>query len=174
MTWEKNKDLVLAVQPFRRGFAFVLMEAALAPVDWGIKEFRGHNWNGQALAAAKTLIERNHPDVLVIQDYIDSRPIRSHRVRRLQRLIALQAVREGVEVHRYTRANMHSCFARGGARTRYEIAQTIAAQIHAFSHQLPPARKLWDPENHKMYLFDAAALTWTFYASLDGGVAAAA
>ena len=52
-----------------------------------------------------------------------------------------------------------------GAVTRYEIAQAVASQVHAFAHRLPPVRRLWDHEDSRMYLFDAASLAMTCYAS---------
>jgi Holliday junction resolvasome RuvABC endonuclease subunit len=165
MTASPSPELVLAIHPFARGFAFALMETPLSPVDWGIKEIRGKQWNAHGFAAIQQLIRRSRPDVLVFKDYADAAVRRSKRVQRLRRSITGYAIAECLDIRRYTRAEIRACFEGVGASSRYEIAQAIAAAIHAFEHRLPRARKLWEPEDPRMYLFDAVALALTHYAS---------
>ena len=165
----KTSELVLAVHPFTRGFAFALFEAPLSPVDWGIKEFRSGDRNALCLAAFEQLIAQRQPDVVVLLDYAKIPTWPSQRVRRLHRLFQNQAIGRGIEVRSYTRRTIHACFAGTGAVTRYQIAQAIAAQVHAFGHQLPPPRKIWNPEDPRMILFDAASLVMTHYFASDTG-----
>jgi hypothetical protein len=162
MTAEQSQ-LVLAIQSFTRGIAFALFEGPLSPIDWGIKEVRGGNRNARALAAARMLMERIRPDVLVLEDLTGSFARRSRRIKRLQNLLANHAVGQSIDVHHYVRERIRDCFKGTGAVTRYEIAQTIAAQIGAFENKLPPLRKLWEPEDPRMALFDAASLVLTHY-----------
>ena len=84
-------------------------------------------------------------------------------MRRLQSLVANHAKGQALEVCTFTRNEIRECFKATGAATRYEIAQVIASQIHAFSHRLPPPRKPWKSEDSRMGLFNAAALVLTFY-----------
>jgi hypothetical protein len=163
MTRAQRKESVLAVNLFTRGFAFTLFEGPLAPVDWGVKDIRGGEKNAKSLEAAKSLIERLQPDVLVLEDFSGPRGRRTERIRRLQRLIASHADGQAIEVRSYSRKNIRECFKAIGALTRYEIAQAIASQVHAFGHQLPPVRKIWMSEDARMSLFDAASLVMTFY-----------
>lgn len=163
MSGLRHRDLVLAVHPFTRGIAFTLFEGPLSPIDWGVKDIRGRQKNVASLEAIKRLIERLQPDILVLQDLAGPSERRSQRVRRLQRLIEIYAQAEALEVHRYTREDIRECFKEAGASTRYEIAQAIASQVHAFGHRLPPVRKIWKSEDARMGLFDAASLVMTFY-----------
>jgi len=163
MSGARRRDLVLAVHPFTRGIAFTLFEGPLSPVDWGVKDIRGKQKNALALEATKQLIERLQPDVLVLQDLSGPNVRRAERIRRLQRLIASHAEAQAIEVHRYRRKEIQECFKPAGAVTRYEIAQAIASQVHAFGHRLPPVRKIWNSEDARMSLFDAASLVMTFY-----------
>ena len=165
MIGEKRSDLVLAIRPFTCGFAFVLFEAPLSPIDWGTKEIRGAKWNARCLAAARSLIERTKPAVVVLPDHSATPAREPERIKRLHRLLANYTDGESIELCRYTRAHIRECFAGVGAVTRYEIAQAIAAQVHAFGHRLPRVRRIWDPEDPRMYLFDAAALVMTHYSS---------
>jgi len=163
MSRARPRDLVLAVHPFTRGIAYTLFESPLSPVDWGINDIRGTQKNALALEAAKRLIERLQPDVLVLQDLSGPDVHRAERIHRLQRLIASHAEAQAIEVHRYRRKDIQECFKSVGAVTRYEIAQAIASQVHALGHRLPPKRKIWNAEDPRMSFFDAASLVMTFY-----------
>ena len=168
MKGARGNDLVLALHPFTRGIAFTLFESPLSPIDWGVKDVRGSQRNAASLEVSKRLIERLQPDILVLQDLTGPSGRRSQRIHRLQRLLEIQAQSESIEVHRYTREDIRECFKAAGASTRYEIAQAIASQVHAFGHRLPPVRKIWKSEDARMGLFDAASLVMTFFC--QGGV----
>jgi hypothetical protein len=159
----RRGELVLAVHPFTRGVAFTLFEGPLSPIDWGMKDIRGPQKNALALDATKQLIERLQPDVLVLQDFSGPHGRSGHRIHRLHRFIASYAEGQAIEVCTYSRKIIRERFKDVGAVTRYEIAQAIAAQVHAFGHRLPPVRKIWKSEDARMSLFDAASLVMTFY-----------
>jgi hypothetical protein len=163
MSRARRRDFVLAVFPFRVGLAYALFESPLSPVEWGVKDIRGKQKNALTLDAAKQLIERLQPDVLVLQEFSGPRT-RAPRLRRLQRLIEGHAEAQALEVHTYSRQKIRDAFRPLGAASRYEIAQVIASQIHAFRHRLPPPRKIWKTEAPRMGLFDAVSLAMTFYA----------
>jgi hypothetical protein len=168
MSGPRRRDFILALYPFTVGLAYVLFESPLSPVEWGVKDIRGSRKVVQAIEAAQGLIDRLQPDVLVLQDFVGPTR-RSARIRRLQRLIEGHAQAQALDVHRFSRQQIRDVFRPLGATTRYEIAQVIASQIHAFRHRLPPPRKIWKTEASRMGLFDAASLALTFYAQLDRG-----
>jgi Holliday junction resolvasome RuvABC endonuclease subunit len=116
-----------------------------------------------ALEAAKKLIEIHEPDVVVLEDVWALGSRRGPRLRRLQSLITNHAEGQSLELHHLSRVQIRACFKATGAATRYEIAQAIAAHIHAFERRLPPPRQIWEAEDKRMSLFDAAALALTFY-----------
>lgn len=163
MNQKTNNNLVLAVYPTSRGYAFVLFEGPQSPHDWGVKEIRKKNKNEQTLKSIHALIERYRPDCLIIEDHTEHGSRRSSRIRRLYRMIAHLAETEQVELFRYSRRAIRECFELVGARTKYEIAQAIARQIPAFAHRLPRVRKIWMSEDPRQSLFDAAALGAVFY-----------
>src|SRR6266403_1278743 len=108
MTKEQS-ELVLAIHPFTRGYAFALFEGPLSPVDWGIKDIRGGNRNSRSFAAAKALIARTQPDVLVLEDYSSSFVRRSRRIKRLQSLIVGHAGAQSLDVRHYSRELIRGC-----------------------------------------------------------------
>lgn len=159
-------DLVLAMYPFSRGLAFTLFESPLSPVDWAVKDIRGHSRRSHILDVTKSLIDRYRPDVLILPGQRTKLGRRSEKTRRLDRVIEACAVTEAVECHHYSREAIRACFQKTGAITRYQIAQTIAAHVPALSHHLPSLKKLWQSEDRRMGLFDAASLALTHFCNV--------
>ncbi len=71
---------------------------------------------------------------------------------------------ENLTLVRYSKRRVKETFREAGAITRHEIAQAIAAHVPALSHRMPGMRKLWQSEDHRLAIFDAAALALTHYA----------
>lgn len=78
-------------------------------------------------------------------------------------MLAHVAEAQCIELHRYARSDIRSCFDSVGATTKYEIAKAIAMQIPAFAHRLPRYRKAWMSEDPRQSLFDAAALGLAYF-----------
>jgi Holliday junction resolvasome RuvABC endonuclease subunit len=169
MTHQHPQNLVLSIYPTSRGYAFVLFEGPLSLYDWGVKEIRNKQKNERTLKSIKALIEQHRPDYLVIEDYTEKGSRRSSRIRRLYRSLVHLAAVEQVEVVRYGKNAIRSCFEPEGAHTKYEIAKTIAREIPALAHRLPRPRKIWMSEDPRQSLFDAAALGVVFYAGKNYG-----
>lgn len=165
MTDARPQNLVLAVYPFSRGFAFVFFEGPQSPFDWGVKEIKEKHRNTRTLDAIKKLIDRYRPEVLVIEDTTDGGWRRTSRIRKLYRMLSHVAIAEFVDLSRYRKSEVIACFAAAGARTKHEIARAIALQIPAFAHRMPRYRKQWMSEDPRQSLFDAAALALTYYRS---------
>lgn len=164
MTHARPQNLVLAVYPFSRGFAFVFFEGPDSPFEWGVKEIKEKHKNTKTLEAIKKLVDQYHPEVLVIEDTTDGGWRRTSRIRKLYRMLVHFGKAEYVELHRCSKSEVKECFASVGAGTKYEIAKAIATQIPAFAHRIPRIRKPWMSEDPRQSLFDAAALALTYFA----------
>jgi hypothetical protein len=79
----------------------------------------------------------------------------------------------GIRVEQISRTQIKGAFAIVGMPTRYAIATAIARHIPIFAPFLPPPRKIWNGEDRRMGLFDAAALALTFFGDFSGWEAAA-
>lgn len=171
----RPQNLVLAVYPFKRGFAFVFFEGPDSPFEWGVKEIREKDKNRGTLEGIKKLVDRYRPEVLVIEDTTDGGWRRTSRIRKLYRMLVHFAEAEYVDLYRCSKKEVKTCFASVGAGTKYEIAKAIATQIPAFAHRIPRFRKPWMSEDPRQSLFDAAALGLTYFAQIipspyaDGG-----
>jgi hypothetical protein len=157
------QNLVLAVYPFSRGFAFVFFEGPDSPFEWGVKEIKEKHKNGKTLEEIRKLIDRYRPEVLVIEETTDGKSRRTSRIRKLYRMLVHFAEAEYLELHRCSKKEVKACFASVGAGTKYEIAKAITTQIPAFAHRIPRFRKPWMSEDPRQSLFDAAALGLTYF-----------
>ena len=167
MISRRRHDLVFAIHLQSRGFAFVLFEGWLAPVDWGVYDARGADKNARCLDRINSLLALHTPDVLVLQDMSESGTRRANRIRELNRDAAELADQRGMLVRTYSRAQIIEYFEELGTVTKHRIAETIAKHIPALNLYLPPARKPWMSEDARMGIFDAAALAWMFFQSID-------
>lgn len=167
MISRRRYDLVLAIHFQSTGFAFVLFEGWLAPVDWGVYDARGASKSARCLDRINSLIALHTPDVLVLQDTSASGTRRARRIRELSQDATELADELGMLVRTYSRARIIECFEEFGTVTKQGIAEAIAKHIPALSLYLPPARKRWMSENPRMGIFDAAALAWMFFQSIE-------
>jgi hypothetical protein len=169
MNLKNRYHLVGAIYLNSRGYAFVLFEGMLAPVDWGIVEVRGKDRRPRSMQKAGAFLARYLPDALVLQDMSRTGTHRTHRIRRLNDDIAEVAERHCIPVLTYSRTEVRRCFDHLGAVTKAQIAGEIVRRIPAFERFLPPPRKPWMNEDARMGLFDAAALAVAFFQGDQGG-----
>ena len=159
---------VLAVYPNTRGFAFVLFEGQLSPIDWGVKEMRGRRKHSRCVAGITTILDRYQPDIMVLQDTSPTGTRRARRVTKLNAAVATLAAQRAVPVYAYSRDDVHSAFGELGLPNKHSLAELIAKHIPAFERYVPPPRKPWMSEDARMGLFDAAALALVFFQRAAG------
>lgn len=154
---------VLSIFLVARGFAAVLFEGPLSPVDSSVRDIRGREKNARCLDAIAKLIEHSQPDTLVIEDYGARGARRSARLRRLYRAIETLAQYHNLDLYHCPQQAVRQAFAKGGAGTKYEIAQVIAKLLPSLAYRMPRPRKTWMNEDLRMSLFDAAAQALVFF-----------
>src|SRR6267142_2815139 len=106
MISRKRYDLVFAIHLQSRGFAFVLFEGWLAPVDWGVYDARGAYKNARCLDRIDSLLALHTPDVLVLQNMTENGTHRANRIRELNQEAAELADQRGILVRTYSRAQV--------------------------------------------------------------------
>ena len=90
----------------------------------------------------------------------------SRRCLRVQELI--RGLRSLAEDHKirsasFSRAKIQKAFAERVAKTKHEIAGTIAQRFPELAARVPPRRKAWMSEVPRMHIFDAMSLALTFF-----------
>src|SRR3989441_3743103 len=157
---------VLAIDPFTRGFGFVILEGPEHLVDWGMKEVR-KNKAARSLKQLADLIEHYQPDVIVAEDCMDKHCRRSSRVRELIQEILELAVNKKVKTDSVAKHTVKVACLKSGARTKDEIASVIAKRFPELALRRPPVRQSWMSEAERMSIFDAAAFALTFFTRRD-------
>ena len=147
---------VLAIDPFTRGFGFVILEGPEHLVDWGMKEVR-QNKAARSLKQLADLIEHSQPDVIVAEDCMDKHCRRSSRVRELIQEILELAANKKVKTDSVSQHTVKVAFVKSGPRTKDEIASVIAKRFPELALRRPPVRQSWMSEAERMSIFDAAA-----------------
>lgn len=166
MNARHKQGLVLAVHPTSRGFGWVLFESPLVPVDWGLASLKAKR-SARSLARFERLLDRYDPKVVVFEQFNEHPARRAKRIQELYRRMIALAGGRGIYTPIYSRETIRECFESSGARTRHDIALSIAEQIEVFRRRLPRERKRWDGEDVRQSLFDAVALALTYFA-VDG------
>lgn len=162
-----NRDaIVLAIYPIPRGYGFVLFESASAGTDWGIRfvEDAIKTRNERTMPHIEKLLDRYHPEFLILQDFRAKAARRTERLKRLHQSIMHAAQVRFIEVALIGVAEIRNVFRSVGASSSYEIAQAVARQFPPLSHRLPPKPRAWDSVSPVMAVFRAAAMALTFYA----------
>jgi hypothetical protein len=73
------------------------------------------------------------------------------------------AEEHGIPMHVLGRDEIESTFCRFQARTKEEIAWAIVGIFPELLVRLPPKRKKWQPEPHRMIIFDAIATGFAYW-----------
>jgi hypothetical protein len=153
--------LVLAFYPHARGFAYVLFEGPRSPVDWGMSDLPSREKPRGCLARLRLLLDRYTPDILVIREMRDHKG--GKQKAKLSELMLELAESRDLPAVAISREHVKAAFGHLGSATRYAIAETIGQHLPIIAPYLPPARKIWNGEDRRMGLFDAAALALTFF-----------
>ena len=110
--------LVLAIYFQSPGFAFVLFQNRVNPIDWGAREIAGPDRAKRSLKHVGALLALHTPDVLVLQDTSRRGTRRAPRIQELNRQTLQLAKRRGIPVRTYSRAQVLDCLR--GVRSDHE------------------------------------------------------
>ena len=153
----ERPQLVLAVYPNARGLAFVLFEGPNALVDWGITDLRRSERHERCVRFVESLLEKHRPDILVFRD-MPGGPKAD-----LARQFIEVAKREGIPAVAASRKEVRQAFSGLGRAPRHAIVSEIVRRLPMFASFQPGRRKIWNGEDRRMGLFDAAALAIAFF-----------
>lgn len=153
--------VILAFYPNARGFAHVVFEGPLSPVDWGISDVPRRKGRLDTYARRlSVLIGRYRPDLVVLRE--GSGGGENSGTRAWVKTAKALAGSGGIPTVTLSRVKIREAFAYLEPPTRYAIAKAIAREIPIFSALLPPVRKIWNGEDRRMGLFDAASLALSY------------
>jgi hypothetical protein len=164
-----RRVVVVAIFPNTRGFGYAVFEGVM-PVDWGVSDVRGASRNAVCIDRVTMLLNRYNPDTLLLRGASETR---SSRVASVIKAIAALPLNPKAACIMVSRHQVREAFSYLGRPTRPAIACAIAERIPFFAPLVPPVRKIWNSEDRRMGLFDAAALALTYLDERNSGFTAA-
>ena len=144
---------ILALDLRLRSFAFAVFEGPKDILDWGKRSFRGgvNAVRVPLVPKIAELFDRYIPDVVVLK-----RP----KTEKLQ--IIVSEIRRHANVQkslvRVLSGKMLASVFVGSNDNKHQIASRIAEQFPELLSILPPKRRIWQSEDYRISIFDAAAV----------------
>lgn len=149
---------ILAVALSTRGFGYAVMEMENSLVDYGNKVVKKDR-NVHSLAQIEKMINRNQPDVLVLQDVNAKGARRAPRIKELHRRVVELAKRRRLKTTKISRTEARDLLIGNRKASKHEVAEMLAQRFpDELAPRLPPKRKPWNSEDARMDIFDAVAL----------------
>jgi Holliday junction resolvasome RuvABC endonuclease subunit len=115
------------------------------------------------MARFKELVEQYQPTALILEKFDASDSRRSERIRMLAQTMHGFARSHDMDTLVYSREEVSASVAGSTNVSRHKVALAVAEQLPILQHRLPKERKLWQSEDRRQCLFDAAALGITHY-----------
>ena len=161
---EESTTRVLSIYPTVRGFGFSVFEGPQNPIDWGANTVRIKK-NKASLEKIERLIDFYSPEVVITENAEDSGSRRCERIASLLNDIEDLCDRKNQKLISYTRKAVSDVFDTFGVSTKHEIARKISIWLPSLAPYLPQPRKPWMSEDYRMAIFDAMALSMTYFYS---------
>jgi hypothetical protein len=158
----RYRILGLEVRPRITGFAVLEEPARL--LDCGTRKHRVGNHQLASVTARKTnaLLDLYFPSVVVAR----ARSVRFRKARRriaaIVRIVRRETRKHPVRFHIIDATAVRRFFALRGCASKHDVAALLARWFPELSWKLPPTRKTWKSEDHRMVVFDATATALAF------------
>lgn len=150
---------ILAITPSTRGIGFAILEGHNKLLDWGVRSGKGDK-NKVSIAHVKTLIARERPEVIVLQEMKDVR--RAPRIKTLNRQIMAVVKSRKVILEQLWDTQVKRKLLAENEGTRHALAEAVAKRFpNELGLSLPPKRKPWKSEDPRIDFFYAVALALT-------------
>ncbi len=153
---------ILAIALSSEGFGFAVIEGKDTLIDWAVTYATGDK-NGAAIAKVKKLLEHYKPFAIVLEDSIASGTRRSCRIRTLVKRIVAAAEAQNVKAVMLSRQLIRRNLSGDSLGNKDDLAALVAERFpEELAHRLPPKRKPWNSQDHRMLIFDAVAVGLAF------------
>jgi hypothetical protein len=147
-------DIILAIDPTSRGFAFAVLEAPAFLVDWGERIIPAKT--GGLFRKVGDLLNYQQPAVFVVEDIAAKGCLRRKRAREEIKCMEQLAKARGMQVERVSRLAVRDTFAPG--KSKYAVALRLTEIFPVLANRLPRKRNTWRPEEARMSVFDALGI----------------
>ena len=155
---------ILAIDLRASSFGFVAFEGPTRLLDYGVRSFRQGVNKVKTPASMKSaaLMDEYAPSAVVLKQWTED--TNGKRVR-MRQAVVRQADLRRIPVRLLSRGVIRNAFV-GNDRNKYTIASALAQRLPELATRLPPKRKIWQSEDYRMSIFDAAALGVAYLSQL--------
>jgi hypothetical protein len=156
---------VIALQPEARQIGYAIFEGKEL-VEWGSKRIDSVPVERRAYVRAlpflRSLIERYEPDVILLPEPTAIPTTVRSRVIRAVRYELLRAPRQLLTISRHAIHIAFTPFLKAQRAGKESIMQVLVRWFPELKKLLPKPRRLWEPQDHWVSMFDAVALGITY------------
>jgi hypothetical protein len=152
---QKTFKRVLGINPISRGVGFAVLEGPHELVDWGIRATIRAN-SEKAVRAIETLVDRYEPNLLAVENWESEGARRRPRIEALLDWIVVNE-RKRLPVRLISHREIRAIGPLPRSETKHGRATLLAERFPELAPFLPRPRKIWDSEDSRMSIFDAAA-----------------
>jgi len=159
-----DRVLALDIRPKRIGY--VVLEGPTRLLDWGVSSIANRAESSETVAKKRVgaLLDWYSPTVAVGRRIKTSDKHSSRRLAPIVRAVRGEVSRGGAAWRILGADAVRAFFREYRATNKVEIASTLAEWYPNLAWKLPPKRKPWQSEDHRMSVFDAAALGTAYLA----------
>lgn len=158
---------ILAIDPTKRGLAFVFFEGGRL-LDWGTRGAMDNE-----IAVFEMILNLCPADVIVLEDPDAAGSERRPQVRKLLTRLARAAERRGLTVVKVSRLDVRRGWSARGVTRKHAVAIAIADDFPALEVFVPRPRKPYMDEEARVQVFDAASLVLHAFGTVEGDSRAA-
>jgi len=161
--YDETHILALDVRHSRIGYA--LFSGPKRLLDWGAGTVppRCNNRTRWIQRRLERLLRQTAPVLVVAREQRRKRLPRNATGKPILKAIQSLTEAEGVPMHSIGRDEIDSAFRIFKARTKDEIACVLVEIFPEMLTRLPPKRKKWQTEPHRMIIFDAIATGFAYW-----------
>lgn len=163
MSERQGLGLVVGVHPTSKGFGWVVFEGPLAPVDWGVATAKARR-SATSMRRFQQLLSQYRPSVVVLEEFERDKSRRGARIQDLAHTMSALSANRDIEVAVYSRELVGELVANNPHAKRHQVAEAVCDLLPILRFRLPPKRQVWQSEDARHCLFDAAALVITHFA----------
>lgn len=157
---------VLALSVRRRRIGYVVFEGSTQLLDWGVRSCVGRVDAPETATRKRIagLLKFCLPSVVVLGK-VGAGQEDDGKARIVLLAIKKECAQRSIASSYLNHQTIIGFFVDQGCRTKYEIAQTLAAWFPELAWNLPPKRKPWESEKHSAAIFEAAAIGTVYFQS---------
>jgi hypothetical protein len=157
---ESNTNVrLLSVDVRSAKFGFVVFEGPDTLLDFGVRSYTRQCGpiNATAGRSFLRLVDLHAPSLIVLRVAPSRLDKRTRRAKIAARALRQISKRRSIPLRCLSRGTIKKFFRSQGLTTKHRIASFLAERFPDLAWKLPPQRRLWQPERHRMSVFDAAA-----------------